>query len=317
MTAYYNEIDPYAAQWLRNLIDGGHIARGDVDERSIVDVCADDLRGYDQCHFFAGIGGWSRGLRLAGWDDNTPAFTASCPCQPLSGAGKRKGHADERHLWPAFYRIVAECSPSIIFGEQVASKDGREWFAGVRADLEALGYACGGADLCAASVGAPHIRQRLYWMADARSQRRQQIAGSPLSDEGADGRRSKENHEPSSGGEGLAAADGGDSSAAWLQSGRQQRQQQKDGRDCEGLGNAAGDRWPHEGKRSATGHSHWSDALWEGSQETGWRRVKSGLCILVDGVPGRLDQLRALGNAIVPQVAAEFIGAAMMLKAPA
>jgi len=165
MTAYYNEIDPYAAQWLRNLIDGGHIASGDVDERSIVDVRADDLRGYDQCHFFAGIGGWSRGLRLAGWDDNAPAFTASCPCQPLSGAGKRKGHADERHLWPAFYRIVAECSPSIIFGEQVASADGREWLAGIRADLEVLGYACGASDLCAAGIGAPQIRQRIYWVA--------------------------------------------------------------------------------------------------------------------------------------------------------
>src|SRR3990167_3813886 len=69
MTAYYNEIDPYAAQWLRNLIKAGHIAPGDVDERSIVDVRADDLRGYTQCHFFAGIGVWSHALRLAGWPD--------------------------------------------------------------------------------------------------------------------------------------------------------------------------------------------------------------------------------------------------------
>ena len=53
--AYYNEIDPYAAQWLRNLIMGGHIAPGDVDERSIEDVHPDDLKPYTQCHFFAGL----------------------------------------------------------------------------------------------------------------------------------------------------------------------------------------------------------------------------------------------------------------------
>jgi DNA (cytosine-5)-methyltransferase 1 len=165
--AYYNELDPFAAGWLRELIAEGLIADGDVDERSIVGVQPADLAGYDQCHFFAGIGGWSYALRLAGWPDDRPVWTGSCPCQPLSGAGQRKGHADERHLWPAFYRLIAERRPATLFGEQVASKDGREWLAGVRADLEALGYAVGAADLCAAGVGAPHIRQRLFWVADA------------------------------------------------------------------------------------------------------------------------------------------------------
>lgn len=160
--AYYNENDAFAAQWLRNLIAAGLIAPGDVDERSIVDVKPDDVRGYTQCHLFAGIGGWSYALRLAGWPDDRECWTGSCPCQPLSGAGRRKGHADDRHLWPAFHRLIADCSPSIVFGEQVASKDGREWLAGIRADLEDLGYACGSADLCAAGVGAPHPRQRLY-----------------------------------------------------------------------------------------------------------------------------------------------------------
>ena len=65
-TAYYNEIDPFAAQWLRNLIAAGHIAPGEVDERSIEDVTPDDLRGFTQCHFFAGIGVWSHSLRRVG-----------------------------------------------------------------------------------------------------------------------------------------------------------------------------------------------------------------------------------------------------------
>jgi len=66
MTAYYNEIDPYAAQWLRNLIAAGHIAPGEVDTRSILDVSPSDLTGFTQCHFFAGIGVWSHALRRGG-----------------------------------------------------------------------------------------------------------------------------------------------------------------------------------------------------------------------------------------------------------
>lgn len=166
MTAYYNENNPDVAEWLRNLSTEGLIAQGHVDERSIVDVRPSDLDGYTQCHFFAGIGGWSLALRLAGWPDDRHCWTGSCPCQSLSVAGKRKGHADKRHLWPAFYRLIAKCKPATVFGEQSASKDGREWLSAVRADFEAAGYACGAANLSAECVGAPHERQRLYFVAD-------------------------------------------------------------------------------------------------------------------------------------------------------
>jgi DNA (cytosine-5)-methyltransferase 1 len=165
MTAYYNEIDPFAAAWLRELIKAGEIAPGDVDERDIRDVRPDDLAGYAHCHFFAGIGGWSYALRLAGWPDDRPVWTGSCPCQPFSAAGARGGVADERHLWPHWHHLIAQCRPAIIFGEQVASKDGLGWFDLVSADLEGSGYAWGAADLCAAGLGAPHIRQRLYFAA--------------------------------------------------------------------------------------------------------------------------------------------------------
>lgn len=165
MAAYYNEHDKFAAQWLRNLIAEGHIAPGEVDERDIQDVKADDLKGFTQCHFFAGIGGWSVALRYAGWEDDKHVWTGSCPCQPLSSAGHQKGHADDRHLWPAFFNLISEQRPTDILGEQVASKLGREWYSGVRADLECVGYASGAADLPAPCVGAPHIRPRLWWCA--------------------------------------------------------------------------------------------------------------------------------------------------------
>jgi len=169
MSAYYNENNPYAAQWLRNLIKAGQIAAGDVDERSIVDVRPDDLRGYTQCHFFAGIGVWSYALRLAGWSDDRPVWTGSCPCQPFSVAGAGAGTNDHRHLWPIWYELIRQCRPATVFGEQVAGKAGLEWFGNVRADLEASGYAAGCADLCAASIGAPHVRQRLFWVANTNS----------------------------------------------------------------------------------------------------------------------------------------------------
>ncbi len=141
--AYYNEIDPYAAQWLRNLIAGGHIAPGEVDERSIEDVAPDDLRGFTQCHFFAGIGGWSHALRVAGWPDDKPVWTGSCPCQPFSSAGKGDGFDDARHLWPDFAWLIGERKPVAIFGEQVAAGNANVWFDLVQSDLEGMGYAFG------------------------------------------------------------------------------------------------------------------------------------------------------------------------------
>ena len=166
MSSYYNEIDPFAAQWLRNLMAAGHIPQGEVDERSIADVSPDDLRQFRQCHFFAGIGGWAYAARLAGWPDDRELWTGSCPCQPFSAAGKQAGMADERHLWPTWLRLIRERHPVNVFGEQVAAAIGREWLALVQADLESEGYRVGATVLGAHSVGAPHIRQRLYFGAD-------------------------------------------------------------------------------------------------------------------------------------------------------
>jgi DNA (cytosine-5)-methyltransferase 1 len=168
--AYYSENDPAAAAWLRELIGAGEIALGVVDERSIADVRAEDLEGYSQCHFFAGIGGWSRALRLAGWADDRPVWTGSCPCPSFSAAGRGNGFRDPRHLWPAWFRLIRECRPVCVFGEQVAAAIGHGWLDLVSTDLEAEGYAFGAAVLGAHSVGAPHIRQRLWFVAESKSE---------------------------------------------------------------------------------------------------------------------------------------------------
>jgi len=167
--AYYNDTDPFCCEWLQRLMDAGEITPGTIDNRSITDVKPDDLAGYERVHFFAGIGGWELAMRLAGWSG--PVWTGSCPCQPYSAAGKRQGDADPRNLWPAFFRLIRECRPPVVFGEQVSSAIRHGWLDGICGDLEAESYAVGAAVLGAHSVGAPHIRQRLYWVADASNSR--------------------------------------------------------------------------------------------------------------------------------------------------
>jgi DNA (cytosine-5)-methyltransferase 1 len=280
MVAYYNEIDPYAAQWLRNLIAAEHIASGDVDDRSIKDVQVEDLKGYTQCHFFAGIGGWSYALRLAGWPDDKPVWTGSCPCQPFSVAGKQKGVNDERHLWPDWFNLIQKCKPAVIFGEQVAQA--KLWLDGVFFDLENENYSCGAAILPACSVDAPHRRDRIWFMANASGEGRQQIPCGPYGYESTNERRSTEQHNIiASFDESFMADTNGCHSVWWsgpLQVG-----------------------WNTiEGKATAS-------SIGKGTQ---WR-IKPGISLLVNGVPNRVERLCAYGNAIVPQVAAEFIKACL------
>jgi DNA (cytosine-5)-methyltransferase 1 len=159
---YYNEYDPFAVAWLRELIKDGLIPDGIVDERSIIDVTPEDLKGFTQCHFFCGIGGWSRALQIAGWSSDRPVWTGSPPCQPFSSAGNKKGKDDLRHLWPVFFNLIRECKPPTIFGEQVASAIRFGWLDDLQTDLEAEGYAAAAVVLPSGGIGAPHKRDRLY-----------------------------------------------------------------------------------------------------------------------------------------------------------
>lgn len=183
--AYYNEHDAKKAAWLRELIARRLIAPGDVDERSILDVRPSDIAGYKQCHFFAGVGVWSYALGCAGVPDWARVWTGSCPCQPFSDAGDGAGFADERHLWPALFALVRECRPLILFGEQVASALGLAWLDIVSADLEGAAYRVGACDFSAASVGAPHRRQRLYFVADTDDAGQREFATAWVHDRGS------------------------------------------------------------------------------------------------------------------------------------
>ena len=330
---YYNENDPKAAAWLSELIKAGLIPDGIVDTRSITDVKASDLTGFNQCHFFAGIGGWAYALELARWPADRPVWTGSCPCQPFSTAQQHKktGFADERHLWPAFFHLICECKPPVVFGEQVASPAGLAWLDAVFTDLEDADYARGAADLCAAGVGAPHIRQRLYWVAVADRKRREgarlqlQPRESRLS--GLEAWWSSQdvsvgNARSTGSGWDSIAIPGPKSATRWGV--RRESDVVEFTSSDLGVANAHGAGSQGRGERGvgadqraarpAGVDSPWANSEWILCNDPNgprWRPIEPGTQPLAHGVPDRVGLLRGYGNAIVPQVAAEFIRAAL------
>lgn len=302
MTAYYNERDPYAAQWLRNLIAAGHIAPGDVDERSITEIHPDDLRGYTQCHFFAGIGVWSHALRRAGWADDLPVWTGSCPCQPFSAAGRQKGFDDERHLWPVWFDLIRQCRPARVLGEQVASA--LDWLDLVSTDLEGAGYAFGASDLCAAGFGGAHIRQRLYFVAhadNAGSQGRYRVP------ECADQRSAR----PGGVDGGLADAASGNTSAERQQRGREHGLQPEGIVSVRSGDSGSEHRADPELDRTHTPLLGRNPADWLYCRDGKWRPVESGTFPLAHEAAARVGRLRAYGNALDAETASQFCGAVM------
>ena len=339
MPAVYNEIEPFAADWMERLEARGLIAPGRVERRSIVELAAADVAGPGQRHFFAGIGGWSYALRLAGVRDDANIWTGSCPCQPFSSAGKRRGTSDARHLWPAWFALIDECRPPVVFGEQVASKDGLAWLDLVFADLERCGYAVGASDLCAAGVGAPHIRQRLYFVAYARGERLRKLG------EIDNHRASAHRHHADRRGKGVIVGDAlGSRREDPARAGAMAREEASgparfDGGDRteragapRGLGDACRDgaveharelpRDEGEHAQRAAHRDHapvapggardpWRECDWIPCTDGVFRPVEPGTFPLADGVPARVGRLRGYGNAIVAEQAATFIEAAL------
>lgn len=349
--ALYNEIDPFAAQWLRNLIAAGHIAPGEVDERSIEDVTPDDLRGFTQCHFFAGIGVWSHSLRLAGWPDDRPVWTGSCPCQPFSAAGKGDGFADERHLWPHFFHLISERRPQHVFGEQVAAGNANVWFDLVQADLEGMGYAFGLVPFTSAGIGAPHIRERAYWVANAGSGRydRRTAAAGQETRAGAGiaigvgiggvGNANVARLEGLSGNDGAAGREGatGPAAAPGFHDGLANTDNEQNSIAVSGCGHEHASTGREQDPAASAGlcgdywtlevNGFWRDADWLFCRDGKWRPVEPGTFPLVDGAAARLGRvepgvarvassnrvgrLKGYGNAINAQAAAAFICAYM------
>lgn len=345
--AYYNDFEPTAAAWLRELIRNKLIPDGYVDERSITEVTPSDLEGFTQCHFFAGIGGWPLALRMAGVPESTRLWTGSPPCQPFSVAGESLGFDDPRHLAPAFLRLIRECRPERLYGEQVGAAIGKHWLDFVFLNLEEKGYACGASVLPACSVGAPHKRERIFFGAVAYSS---SVGHQPVSDFTPTGVQ----HKALSQGEQRfqlgdihavsdSVADSNDkrpqrrtgvSECSYEQligAGSLEDVMEQPGSERREWREASAPGNQHDGSTSigseseygpgvssayrlpehATGpyHGFWDGADWLGCRDGKFRPVESGTQPLAHGIPARVGRLRGYGNAIVPQAAAEFIKA--------
>jgi DNA (cytosine-5)-methyltransferase 1 len=294
---FYNDNDPFAAAWLRELIKAGHIAPGIIDERSIVEINPDEIKEYTQCHFFAGIGVWSYALRQAGWSDDRPVWTGSCPCPSFSAAGKGKGFSDTRHLWPAWFRLIRECRPATIFGEQVSAAIGYGWLDLVQIDLETQNYAIGKAVLGACSVGAPHIRQRLWFVANS--------ADARYNDSWKHRRRpSSLSARPQQHGDaGIMAVTGRTGLSKRGGNGRVQP---------DTLG-------PQQGKAIVGGGNSGNSGFWSKLQyipcrDGKCRPIEPGTFPLAHGTPNRVGRLRGYGNALCAPIAEAFIRSFMEVE---
>lgn len=318
MTAWYNEIDPQAAEWLRELIRRNAIAPGVVNETSIENISPADIAGARRAHLFAGIGAWDYALQIAGWPADWPVWTGSCPCQPWSKIGKRKGAGDPRDLWPHMHRLIRECRPRVVLGEQVPNAIGHGWYDRVSSDLEAVGYAVGAVVLGAHSAGAPHLRQRLYWVAIGTG-----VAAGPVLDhadctglEGLPGHEhAPQRQEP----EGLrragasrhVAATGGQGDATQVGAMPLLR-----GGVLVQRASAACERLQLRGGRPEQRNcifDAWTNSDLRGFSVGGFRRVEPGVSPLVTRSASHVGRLRGYGNSIVPQTAAIVISAVIDL----
>lgn len=344
--ALYVEIDKFAAAWLRELIAWDLIADGDVYEGSFEDLTPADLDRYVQVHLCAGIGVWSYALRQAGWPDDRPVWTASFPCQPFSAAGQGKGFTDERHLWPTGHWLIDQCRPVTLFGEQVASRPGLEWFDLVSSDLEGSGYTIGAHDLCAAGVGAPHIRQRLYFMgvADGAGSQPWRSSSAALGHGNSANPASRHGNVVDAAGEqarfpgcsrvagssdrlladnnspGSAAHSGNTGKVCGLQEAQRQPEHgavvsgrsgglSLDMADADGR-HASAERLQRSRQHGQQSEDRWT-CDWIPCRDGKWRPVEPGTFPLAHGAPARVGRLRGYGNGLVAPVAEAFIRAVM------
>ena len=287
---------------------------------------------------FAGIGGFDLGLERAGmecqwqveiddyascvlakhwphvqrWGDvrTFPAgnldewrvdlICAGVPCQPVSHAGKQKGSDDERWMWGETLRVVADLQPAFFVAENpigILNHDGGRTFRGLLRALASVGYVCEWHVIAASDVGAPHRRQRVWLVAYADSvsrtegQPRRTGGCVPTASAGSQGRQD----------EGQTRAVAGRCSADVADSDRRGLKVQRIAEH----GDEQSTQRDFSNRRSPWG-------FWQGPSDVNcpWA-TEPKLGRLADGIPNRVDRLRCLGNAVVPQIV-ELIGRAII-----
>ena len=219
-----------------------------------------------------------RDIKAIGGEELEPVdvICGGFPCQPFSAAGKRRSKQDDRYLWPEMLRVISTVRPTWVIGENVAGIISLA-LDDVLADLENEGYSCETLVIPACAVNAPHRRDRVWILAHRNSERQ-------LQPEGAQ---------------------------------QEQRRRTLDGSkqisavtDCEHRKESEFRNQLGQARREKPSGWCLDESLW---QET-WIQAATRICRMDDGIPGRVDRakrLKALGNAVVPQIV-EIIGKAIM-----
>jgi DNA (cytosine-5)-methyltransferase 1 len=236
------------------------------------------------------------------------------PCQPFSVAGVRAGADDDRHLWPEFARLVDELRPAWVIGENVAGHISMGLDL-VLSDLERLGYTARPFVIPACGVGAPHRRERVWIVAH-----RNRIAGPSVRGEcvdiaregrsrGDDGSRGGVDAQREIAVRGAGKNSGDASHTAGVGRQGQGKPFEPINSATDGDGEAAelehGSLPDKRLAESGMGRGHDGISAWlDGSWERGIARVATG-------VPDKSARLKAIGNAVVPQIP-EFIGRAIL-----
>jgi DNA (cytosine-5)-methyltransferase 1 len=249
---------------------------------------------------------------------------AGYPCQPFSVAGKRGGASDPRHLWPHVARIIHECEPAGVFLENVGGHL-RLGFREVAEELRGMGYRVAAGLFTAAEVGAPHRRERLFVLGLADSKggaAGESCAGNWWEGIGGGGSEDvavREGGRSWRAGSRKAASECGEPVADGAGERLQGREPQRLGHELISLGGDGGgavgdaDQPRPQGRGVRLGEEPRERPPWPPgpSDREAWERVlaadpslEPALRLLANEFPSRLDELRALGNAVVPLQAA-------------
>lgn len=234
------------------------------------------------------------------WHGKVGIISAGVPCQPVSYAGKRGGKADERWLWPHAARVVREMEPGIIFLEQVRGGVGA-WLPDVLGSLADLGYDAEWDVFSAAARGAPHIRERLFVLAYAPECRSRSFEPGEQQEVWAEESPccSAVGHPECTGSSGAGTRP----QPARLFNSTRPSSQTMGNPDLTGL---EGRAEPVRGSRDelpAWPPGSEDEDAWQ-AVIAQWPMLESAVCRVADGSASRVDRLRALGNGVVPLVAA-------------
>ena len=324
----YNDNDNYCCKVLRTRVNDGQLPSGVVDPRPIQELEPDLLRAFRQIHLFAGIGGFPLGLRWAGVPLDWSILTGGFPCQDISIAGKGAGiDGDRSGLWSEMLRCIRMARPQIVCVENVAALLVRGLDRVVR-QLAEIGYDCEWHCIPASYVGAPHRRDRVWIVGHAVDLRQLQPQGCEpdkrrrTGDTGAtvadaagcvcDGefRGQRPKVRPERYGEAVPDTDSTGLEGCGAEHGLPETGEEKQVIGCCDDLHDANRSSGHERRGAASrprGHHRVTGGRIGGDESNHNWATEPNVGRVAHGVPARVDRLKGLGNAIVPQVA-QYIG---------